>query len=194
MEKKSNNVATNKIKSVITKIKNVKHIEIIIAVVAIAIMLLIFSSGSGLFDSNNNTDTDNKTVDTINNSTSYLDTEKQLSDVLSQIQGVGNVRVMINYSGTSEKVTAKTVTSNVTNTTNGGSSTSTTTHTTESPVVISNNGNSQPYILKEIAPDIIGVIVVAEGANNATVKLAIMRACQTILQVNANNIEIFTMK
>ncbi|MFA6866152.1 MAG: hypothetical protein WCR54_01415 [Clostridia bacterium] len=195
---KNNNI-NNKYKDFITKIKGIKHIEIIIGVIAIAIMLLIFSGNSSLFNSSNTANTNsskstNENVSTSGNEGNYLSTEKELALVLSKIEGVGEVEVMINYESTSEKITAKTISNNTTNTVSGTTNSSTTTNTTESPVILNNNGNSQPYILKEITPPIKGVIVVAEGANNAVVKLAIMRACQTILQINANNIEIFTMK
>ena len=46
---KKNSEVNNKAKDIFNKIKNIKHIEIIIAVIAVAIMLLIFSSGSSIF-------------------------------------------------------------------------------------------------------------------------------------------------
>lgn len=183
-------VVNDKIKAFWTKLKGIKHIEIIIGVLAIAIMLVAYNTIANITESTADTETEDTSV----TSYDYTATEEKLEAVLAEIEGVGNVEVMITYAGTSEKVTAKTTSTNTTNTTNSSGSVSSTTSTTESPVIISNDGSSSPYVLKEISPAITGVIVVAEGADKATTKLAIMRACQTILQVNATYIEIFTMK
>lgn len=182
----------DKLKTLWSKLKGIKHIEIIIGVILIAVMLIVYNAVS---KSAKKTDIgDVKKTASIASQYDHTMTEERLERILREIEGVGSVKVMITYDGTSEKVTAKTIsTSTVTNTNAQGNSSSNTSRT-ESPVIISNNGSSSPYILKEIAPGISGVIVVAEGADKPTTRLAIMRACQTILQVNASNIEIFTMK
>lgn len=181
-----------KIKAFWNKIRGIKHIEIIIGVLIIAIMLIAYSGISTLAGSKKqvNTTTINKNV----SSYDYTATEKRLEEVLSKIEGVGEVKVMINYNGSGEKITAKTVSTSTTSSTSAGGAVNSTTSITESPVIINNNGSSSPYVLKEISPQITGVIVVAQGADKPITKLSIMRACQTILQINATYIEIFTMK
>ncbi|NLL56841.1 MAG: hypothetical protein GX242_06485 [Clostridiales bacterium] len=183
----------DKLKAFWAKLKKIKHIEIIIGILVIAIMLVAYSA----FAASPQKPVISKekvTTTNVSNEYDYTKLEERLVKVLQEIDGVGRVEVMIAFDGTSEKVAAKTVsTSTVTNTNAQGNSSSNTSRT-ESPVIINNNGSSSPYILKEIAPDITGVIVVAEGANKPVTKLAIMRACQAILQLNASNIEIFIMK
>lgn len=181
----------DKLKKLKQKLKGVKHIEIIIGVLIIAVMLIVYNSVSAISE-NKTPQTNAETVQ--KSSYDYTSTEARLEAALSEIKGVGDVKVMITYDGTSEKVTAKTTSTNTTSTTGTNGTHSSTTGITESPVIINNNGSSSPYILKEIAPQITGVIVVAEGADSPVTKLAIMRACQAILQVNAAYIEIFTMK
>lgn len=102
--------------------------------------------------------------------------------------------MMITAKSTAEKVTADTETTDTSNSVNSSGNTTTTTNATVSPVIVQNNGKSEPYILKEIMPEILGVIVVAEGADAPVTRLAIMRAVQTVLQVNASCVEIYPMK
>jgi stage III sporulation protein AG len=181
---------SDKFKVFLSKLKGIKHIEIIIGVLVIAVMLVAYNSISKVTLG----DTDTEVIETSSTTYDYTDTEKRLEAILCDIDGVGEVQCMITYNGTSEKVTAKTISTNTTSTTSTQGTASSTTSTTESPVIISNDGSSSPYILEEISPEITGVIIVAEGADKAVTKLAIMRACQTVLQVNASYIEIFTMK
>ncbi len=56
-------------------------------------------------------------------------------------------------------------------------------------------GNSAEVGNQESAPiKIKGVIIVAEGADDITVKLNLIRATQTVLAIKANTIEVFVMK
>ncbi len=47
---------------------------------------------------------------------------------------------------------------------------------------------------QEYSPNIKGVIIVAEGADDIAVKLNLIRATQTVLAIKANTIEVFVMK
>ena len=47
-----------------------------------------------------------------------------------------------------------------------------------------------PLIIKESYPDVCGVVVVASGAGNVQVKLNIMKAIKTLLNVKDENIQI----
>lgn len=51
----------------------------------------------------------------------------------------------------------------------------------------------KPVILKEIEPKVKGVVVVAQGANDARVKLELYKAVMTLLGVESSDIEIFAM-
>ena len=78
------------------------------------------------------------------------------------------------------------------NTTSSGTSTKTNNTTANStPIIINSNGQSTPLVLSEIMPDVKGVVVVCEGANNIRVKLNILEAVQALLGVSSSQIEIF---
>ena len=170
-----------KLKQIFAKIKSVKNIEIIIGLVIIAVMIIIYSNVSAAKE---RTDAASGGEATLTNNL-----ETRLADILGEIEGAGEVKVMITYAGTGDKITAETTNTHTT-TTNGSTSSTTTTTTTSSPVL----SGSDVVILQEKMPEIKGVIVVAEGASDMKVKLKLMQATATVLGINANSIQIFTRR
>jgi len=71
------------------KLKNVKHIEIYIAILFVVILLLIYFSNFNKTKSNNTTSNDLTVTTYINN------LEENLEEILTNIGGVKNVKVMI---------------------------------------------------------------------------------------------------
>lgn len=179
-----------KFKEFVLKVKNIKHIEIIIGVVAVLLMIVIYT---GISSNKTDKNTQKAIVQSVSSGETKIELEKRFSEILSNIDGVGKTEVMITYKTTAEKITANTTTTNNNTSSTTGGSNNSSTNITQSPVIVNNNGKSEPYITKEIMPEVKGVIIVAEGANNPITKLAIMRAAQTALQINASNIEIFAM-
>ena len=45
------------------------------------------------------------------------------------------------------------------------------------------NGTQQALLVEETAPELTGVLVVAEGANNAAIQEQLMRAVSALLQI-----------
>lgn len=178
----------NKVAEIWRKIKSIKHIEIILAIAAVALMIIIFSGFKTKSTVEEKPTT--TTVSTGSETDIVTQWEKKLAAILSGIDGVGKAEVMITTKTTTEKITANTMSTSNTSSGNGSNST---TNVTTSPVIVTNNGVSEPYIIKEVMPEIMGVIVVAEGANNAITKLSIMRAIQTVLDVDSSRVEIYQM-
>ena len=86
----------------LAKLKNIKHIEVYVAVIFIVILILIYMSNfSNKGTSNNNsTNTNELTV------TAYVDNlENNLQEILSNIGGVSNVKVMITLNMADSTVT-----------------------------------------------------------------------------------------
>lgn len=170
-----------KLKQIFAKIKSVKNIEIIIGLVIIAVMIIIYSNVSAAKEKTEAASGGDVTL------TENLET--RLAEILGEIEGAGEVKVMITFAGTGDKVTAETTNTHTT-TTNGSTSSTTTTTTTSSPIL----SGSDVVILQEKMPEIKGVIVVAEGAGDMKVKLKLMQATATVLGINANSIQIFTRR
>ena len=168
------------INKLINKLKSIKNIEIILAIAAVCIVLLVYFSG------NKNL---NNTINSVENlqTTEYVaDIENRLNNVLSNINGAGNVKVMVTIESKSQEEYATN-----TETKTSTSSSGTTTTTTKEEVVIIQN---KPLVVNESLPKIKGVIVVAQGASNVNVKLELLKAVQTLLEIDANDIEIFIGK
>ena len=177
----------------LAKLKNIKHIEIILVALLIAVVLIIWFADFGKKDTKEGTQTTNGSVSSVSLYTTEL--EQKLEKTLSLIEGAGSVDVMITLNGASKLILAyetENKNNSTDNTTSNGTTTkSSNTTTNSSPIIINKNGQSQPLVLREIMPDIKGIVVVCEGANNIRVKLNILQAVQALLGVNSGQIEIF---
>lgn len=169
------------------KIKNIKHFEIIIVVVFCAILLLIYSSTFSSTKSEENT----LTALTTEEYAQYL--ENKLSNVLSQINGAGNVSVMVTLSCGVEYVYATNTTEETTSQTVGGTTTTQTT-ITEELILVSQSGRDSPIIIRENLPKVSGVLVVSSGASNISVMLELQKAVMALLEIDAEDIEILVGK
>ena len=177
---------------IISKLKSIKHIEIYLVIILAGIVLLIWFGDFGLKSTKASTET-KQISSTVAVYTQEL--ENKLEKTLSQIEGAGEVCVMITLDGSSQLILAYETEnkSNTTdNTTSSGTSTKTNnTSTNSTPIIINTNGQSSPLVLSEIMPNIKGVVVVCEGAGNIRVKLNILEAIQALLGVNSSQVEIF---
>lgn len=124
-----------------------------------------------------------------------LEIEKQLSAILSKISDAGKVSVMITYKSGKELVTQKD-NSRVDKVidekdTDGGTRVTNESSIDDKTVMVNQQGgSSQPVVVKEINPEIKGVIVVAEGAKYSKVKLKISEAVQTVLDIPAYRVTV----
>lgn len=124
------------------------------------------------------------------------ETETQLSSILSRIEGAGEVSVMITLKSGTEIIPAKdeSISDKTTNEKdNEGGTRIINEQNTSDKVVFMNEqgGNSKPLVLKEVNPEIKGVIIVAEGAKDPKVKLKLTEAVQTVLDVPAYRVSVF---
>lgn len=124
--------------------------------------------------------------------------ESRLKDILEKIVGVGTVDVLVTVDSTEEIVLEKnkTETQSITdeNDKNGGVR-HITSITKEGQVVLYEvSGDQKPIITKTINPRIRGVLIVAKGAENATVRRLIISAVEKGLSVPVNRIEVIPSK
>ena len=171
----------NKLKEFLEKIKNLKHKPMLLAVfVGVVVCVFYFSF---LTPTKSDTNSDNSTQQT-SSAEEYVDMlENKLANVLANISGVKSCDVIITLESGFDYVYA---TDTETKTTISGSNE--TSITTETVILVSN----EPIVVKEIYPTIKGVVVVASGAEDITVKLNILSAVETVLEVDSNNITILS--
>ena len=131
--------------------------------------------------------------------------EGQLEDLLSQMEGAGEVKVMITLKESSEKVIEKdieTTSERVNEKDSQGGERTTTNETLGETTIYSDNhenatlGDAEgttgqdPYIRKELTPRVEGVVVVASGGDNAVVIKNITEAVQALFSIDTHKIRI----
>lgn len=121
--------------------------------------------------------------------------DKKLAYTLSKMQGVGEVIVQITYKSEGRKEYA--VDTQRTDRTNVEESEGTRLQTTETQAqttIVQQNqsGMQQALLVESFAPEIVGVLVVAEGAEDALVREALYQAVGALLQVPMHQIMIVT--
>lgn len=124
--------------------------------------------------------------------------EERLKEALEKVEGVGEVEVMITLKSSWEKIVEKDRPSSsqtVEEADAGGG----TRHTqevsrSETTVYREESGERTPYVVKELEPEVEGVIVIARGGGNASVKQNILEAVQALFPVEAHKIKIMKME
>lgn len=123
--------------------------------------------------------------------------EEKLENILSKIQGVGNVEVCINYSESSEVVAMYNENSKVSNTeetdTSGGIRKIQETDSQKDIIYKEENGEKTPITQKVVQPKIEGAIITAKGANDMTTKANIIQAVEAATGLATHKIQVFEM-
>lgn len=127
-----------------------------------------------------------------------LSLETKTKDILEKIVGVGAVDVMVTIDSTEEVIVQRNVkdTQELTEETdpNGGKR-HITQYTKDGQIVTyESSGNEQPIVTKKIKPKVRGVLIVAKGAENKTVKSLIVDAVEKGLNVPAYRISVVPRK
>lgn len=133
-----------------------------------------------------------------NQGSNYYSLQENLETILETMEGVGKVKVLINYSETSSVVAMynETVTESSTQEkdTSGGTRNVTEVDTQKEIAYSEAGGNSAPITEKVIMPTIEGAIITAEGAENATVKANIVSAVEAVTGLATHKIQVFKME
>ena len=152
-------------KNIIKKIKS-GHNSYLIIIILVGVVFMLFPTSS----EKNTTEKKEEII---------LNYQKDLEDILSQISGVGDVSVMVTYSSSFEKSVAYEKNSNK-NEKKDGDNTIINETSSQTNVVLS---SGEPFVVKEIYPQIQGVVVVAEGADDIFVKQNVTNAVTTALNI-----------
>ena len=120
--------------------------------------------------------------------------EMKLEAILGQLEGAGKARVMVTTSTSDEVILAEEVVECIQETDetdkSGGVKSNTKQDTTRK--IVMQQGNT-PIVIKENKPQIEGVLVLAEGADDSLVKNAIIQAVASVLDVPVHKIAVFKM-
>lgn len=185
------------------KIENLVFFIVLLIVTIVAINLIWNGNKNETNEQTNNT---SKQLATTNNQAqtnqiqgmNESDLETKLEEILSQIQGVGEVKVLLNYSESSEVVAMYNETSKTSNTeetdTSGGTRKIQETDTQKDIIYQEDNGEKTPITQKIVQPKIEGAIITAKGANQANVKANIIQAVEAVTGLATHKIQVFEMQ
>ena len=117
-------------------------------------------------------------------------TEKELEKIIGNIHGAGEVSVMITLESCYENVYAKG--SNIKNEQKADLSQS---EMQEEYIIVKNGSNNEEcLVVKVYEPSIKGVAVVAEGADNASVKNAIIQTVCALFDISSAKVSVEKMQ
>ena len=125
--------------------------------------------------------------------------EERLKQILEQIDGAGQVEVMIRAGSSKEYVVEKDIThseSLIAETdSEGGTRQSHDQERSENSVFTKDSsGNDIPWIIKELEPTIEGVLVAVQGADQERVTSEITQAVQVLFDIPVHKIKVVKMK
>lgn len=108
--------------------------------------------------------------------------EEKLEALLSEVEGVGRVKVMLTFEGSGEKKVEKDNSQSAEN--------------QQEETVYEEYGNSHksPYVTFQSNPKVEGVLVIAQGGANSSVKQEILEAAQALFGIEAHKIKIMKME
>jgi len=167
--------------------KNIENLVIFLVGVVIVII-----TGSYIFSDDEVEVVSDDMVTNVFNADTF---ESKLAKILSEIDGAGNVKVMISYQTGVETVPLlDTKDSNtVTEESDVDSARRTEQNSIETSIIFNQekSGNKVPYISKTIMPIVEGVIVTCDGGGDEIVKANIIKAVTVITGVTANKVQVF---
>ena len=119
----------------------------------------------------------------------------KLDGILSQIDGAGEVQSWVTLSGSSEDILYEEKDGeqkSLEEADSVGGSRKEEESKTKRTVLKDHDGN--PYVVKILQPEVAGVLVVAEGAGNSTIKKNITEAVQVLFGIEAHRIKVVKKK
>ena len=181
--------------------KKIENILVFIVILAITIVAInyIWNGDKWSQSSNSVPDAENdNTVVQVSSDANYDENEEKLANILSNIAGVGKVKVLLTYSQTSTYVpiyNENVKSSNTTETDSAGGSRTVEENDSQKEVIYKedSSGNKEPVTQSIISPKIEGAIITAEGADNAEVKTAIVQAVEAATGLATHKIQVFKM-
>ena len=165
-------------------------ILLLVGILLMVIVLPVPDGGEGSEEENNQTDV--KITDA-GDYEAYL--EEKTARTLQYVEGEGKAEVRIPLKSSSQKVIEKDQQSSSQTTeeedSEGGTRTLNDISSDKTSIYEQNSDGSQsPYVSKELTPEIEGVVVIADGGDNAVVVQNITEAVQALFGVEAHKIKI----
>lgn len=182
---------------------NKKKIEnlvvlIIILIVTVICVNSIWNRDNKAKSGTNETTNKQLAVTSESNHSDDYNLQKNVENILSNIEGVGRVSVLITYSESSQTVAMYNENLKDSSTEEkddkGATRIIKQTDTSKDIIYKEVNGEKIPITQKTINPKIEGAVITAEGATNATIKTNIIQAVEAATGLATHKIQVFEMK
>lgn len=194
-----------KLKEKTNQLSSKKIIEKTVIVAIVGVIILIAASeffNTGTASASNSTLPLSTTQEAITASkqanVEEIDVENRLSGILSKIQGAGRVEVMITYYSGSESIPGidtKTNDNDTQEKDKEGGSRTIKSNEKENKVIYEENGDvKKPFVVKELLPQVKGVVIVADGAGDIEVKSNLVNAATALLDIPVHKVQVFQRK
>ena len=184
----------------VPKKMNLKEIGIekiiLIAIAGIVLLLANFSEWKNAI-SEKTEKKEEKTVQTDQNNAYVSALENKLVHILENVDGVGKAEVMITLKSSKESVLNKALSEEKQTEEERSGETQKVNKNQkkqEETILSDSSGNSAPYIIKELEPEISGIVISCEGAGNKVVEASVLEAVQVLFGVSANHIKVLKME
>ncbi len=121
----------------------------------------------------------------------------RLERILTQVEGVGNVSVEIFFESGPEYKYAYNERIDQTESQEEDSSGGirrVSELSTDREIVIVSDGNEKPILVQEMQPEVRGVLVVAQGANNGIIRMRLVNAIEAVLGIPPHKIQVLPGK
>ena len=192
--------------SKILKQKNITNLIILLLLVIMFYLVVSYFTGVNNITKSEKTNLEKVSKEDMNSNSqkdsevlSYQEKqEKDLERILGKINGVGSVDVVINFQSSEVKVPAVDNSSQKSTTEETDSEGGTRVNSQDTDgdkIVMSNSSNgSEPVILKTEKPEVLGVMVVAEGAEDSKIKYEITKAISSLYNISVDKVNVLAMK
>lgn len=203
MVNKNNIEKDNKEDGPINNKKKIENLVVFLVILVITIIIInyIWNDKEETTNDNQITNSNKKLAevnDINNNDTSDTNNLKsELEGILTNISGVGKVKVMITYASSETTIPVYNEESSEENTeetdSEGGTRKVTQTDVRKEVIYEENDGSKTLITQKTTSPEIEGAIITAEGADNAEVKTNIIQAVEAVTGLPTHRIQVFKM-
>lgn len=173
------------IKKILNNIKNIEKEKIILIGLAGILLLGASCMGSG----ENEKKEETTTLYSLEEKNYQDKLEDRVKTIIENIKGVSNVSVMITYKSGYEKILKEDVEGSISGNRNNEEEESNQ-ESKKTTVILEQDGNSVPYVVKEIYPEIEGIAVVANGVTNDEMKEKIIDMLSALFDVSLHKISV----
>lgn len=185
-------------KWILDKMKDIGLLKLLLLLFA-GVVLLLTTIPSKATQKNEIVDNPIATTKTSEQKIFKEEMERQLSLALEQVQGIGNTKIMITLKATKELIINKDrpikEEENKEKDSAGGERVQSSKEAEETTILVSDDtGIQTPYVIKELEPEIAGIVVVAQGGDEERIIKEITDACEVLFSLPIHKIKVMKMK